>query len=466
MPETEREELITCNNCNQRVPKRPFCINCGISLEKENNASLDEKQASEKNKTEPVHYNGTKPGEISTRTCPSCGKPVSSKFDFCIYCGSDLQKKPASMKYELTGTKSCPYCKQNFKGDLRYCISCGRPLINISLKPQRESRPEITSTPFTGFSVPILTTGSKMTALGSDESIGIAGTPSVSILRPSFQTTPADSRTSMSSSSLKAKSVKSLLFTVTAPQRLSSTESFKKSFLVSFKGYVLTAVFVFFVYVFWYFFFFESSVLFSLISLNFVDPFPLEKIVTIVLLSIPNSLFVTIMLLLPVITLSHKTYYKHEITVVYNIEPAIIILTIFTNIIITALQLFIPLIMLPGDIKMKQLPPKREIGKGLGRGVTACVLATAILGIVVFITIGGLPASIEPTSLHVILKSAQITFIMSSWVCLITLLPFGNVLGKMVQEWNFRRFLLLLSISAALILYSVALAGLYRQTGV
>ncbi|MHA2298908.1 MAG: double zinc ribbon domain-containing protein [Candidatus Hodarchaeales archaeon] len=455
MPNTEREELVTCNNCKNQVPTRPFCINCGKPLK----ISTRDQRVSEQEFNKEIEVTprdtGIQPEKNATNICLYCSKPVPNKFSFCIYCGKNMDGTIPDVKSQESTTKFCPYCKKTSKRELQYCISCGKPLINISLRSQRKSHLETASAPFKGFSVPVLSTGSNVSVTGSKTGFDIPGKPSVSILKPTFQNRSASGVSSVTSESLKSKNVKSLLFTITAPQRVSSRVSFNKSFIGSFKSYVITAVFVFFVYVFWYFLFFEG------INLELINEFPLEKIISIILLAIPNSLFVTAILLLPVITLSYKTYYKHEITVVYSIEPAIIILTVFTNIIITFLALFIPLIMLPGDIKMKQLPPKKEIGSGLGLGVTACVIATSVLGLVVFMSFV-LSTATTPVNVDVLVKSLQITFIMSSWVCLITLLPFGNVLGKMVQEWNFKRFLLLLTVSTVLILYSFALAGLYR----
>ncbi|MDO4194187.1 MAG: zinc ribbon domain-containing protein [Erysipelotrichaceae bacterium] len=74
---------------------------------------------------------------VRKRTCPSCGKEVSSDSKFCLYCGTELPalEKP---KPEAKGI-ICPVCGRKADAGAKFCMGCGTPLTG---KQPRAKEPE------------------------------------------------------------------------------------------------------------------------------------------------------------------------------------------------------------------------------------------------------------------------------------------------------------------------------------
>ncbi|MHA1166420.1 MAG: zinc ribbon domain-containing protein [Candidatus Hodarchaeales archaeon] len=453
MPDVEKGEVIRCRNCNSLVPKSRFCIVCGVELD--NYRTKAEITDTDRTPSETIAQLERRRSDTNTskRVCPSCKRQTPGKYPFCIYCGLKIDEIAVSTS--ITGEKSrfCSECGKYYGKDLNFCLICGKPLAHT---PQIVKKQHIKPVPeFKGFTIPLLSPINSGFVSKRENAVLPATT---SIMR----VTPKDTRSIfLSGTPVRSKGVKSQLFTVPIPGYLTKSDSLKSSLSINTKHYLFTWMFVYVIYVFWFFFFYDSDFIKSIFSLDILSNITAERLIAVFIYAIPNSFFVSMILLLPAITLSHKVFFKHEITVIYRIEPAVMILTFFTNLIVTALRLFFPLIMLPGDIKMKELPPEKEIGAGLSTGVTICVILTSILGLVVF-SIIRIPVSSSTAGSTIFIESIQMTFIMCSWICIITLLPIGNVLGKMIQKKDTKRFILLLSVSVLLIIYSVRLSDVYR----
>ena len=128
-----------CPNCHQSIPiNSNVCPSCNydltiISIKKEE--KVDDTKLSQQAET--VKETTSQKEEIQP-LCPSCGKLINPKKDFCPYCGFKLK------------VDRCLCCGSFLADDVLYCPNCGtkrgssgNPTIGQKLKTDDESDTEI-----------------------------------------------------------------------------------------------------------------------------------------------------------------------------------------------------------------------------------------------------------------------------------------------------------------------------------
>lgn len=380
--------------------------------------------------------------------CPSCRSvnPIANKF--CNSCGIRLVPSSHSINNDKA-SKACPKCNNRFPNNVNYCLFDGTQLQEIqpnqspivstnSFQKQKNPINESLKTKFSGFEIPFTHNPH------SPIPIDLIRT-TTNLLVPSLNIPTS------------IKNVKSTYWSVSAPKKSINPlikwidhVGFSRNNLMA---YLVISVYVAIIYYLWYL----RDIEFTALQLEQYVPNN-QLLSTLIFggITISISLFI---LILPVISLGYtstKIVQANRQDFQLKLEPTLFILTLLLNgIIYYFLPGPLPIILLPAEIKLRGLPPKKEISKSIFRGIIPGIILTFIfVAIYLFATIDqwlGIPPIwyINP----IILTNLKILVIFGTGINLLAMLPFGNALGRLIQDYNRKWYYLLFILSIILLLF-------------
>lgn len=101
--QTDPTEVV-CPSCNESVPNKEFCLNCGDELDVDDTGET-----------------------ADDPTCPQCGEEVEESWAACVSCGTQLDNDSDDHGPAET-TPTCPQCGEEVEEEWAACINCGENL--------------------------------------------------------------------------------------------------------------------------------------------------------------------------------------------------------------------------------------------------------------------------------------------------------------------------------------------------
>jgi hypothetical protein len=357
----------------------------------------------------------TNNSEKAFKTCSVCQKNNPINSSYCMSCGANLSPLK-SQKAEDANTNVCPVCGKSFPEDVKFCLFDGNPVESRIKKPISQIEAETDSEI-------ILKKNSKN--IGKDNvlyqfsgfeisSNGLYSNLPLELLRSS---------TSILNPSPKAPNDVKLIntsdfFSVLAPKpKLTFFSFFNESGLTrkNITSYVITYLFITSLFLLW---------MVGTISLDLVTSSP-----TIIATILIWSLVVTLIFVFPVI-FTGKIVSRIQSEMVFKIEPTFLVLSFAINIFVLQIPFPFPIIVFPGEMKIKTLPSKEELSKAIYKGLVLSFILL-MLSLVFFI--------LSNTILQLyfsenFLIASNLGFLIATLALSINLLPFGNMFGKLAKS--------------------------------
>ncbi|MFW9930625.1 MAG: hypothetical protein ACFFD1_14650, partial [Candidatus Thorarchaeota archaeon] len=132
--------------------------------------------------------------------------------------------------------------------------------------------------------------------------------------------------------------------------------------------------------------------------------------------------------ILPVIFIA-RLISKLQIPVEFKIEPTTIILIFAINFIVLNLNFPFPIIVFPGELKLRTIPSKTELGVSIHHGLTLGFLLLIFSSIIVILSNLVFVNSIDNN----LLITINMGFLLASLALSIIFLPFANMFGKLAR---------------------------------
>ncbi|MHA2365758.1 MAG: zinc ribbon domain-containing protein [Candidatus Hodarchaeales archaeon] len=359
---------------------------------------------------------------ISHVECPVCQHMNPSPNQSCDNCNASLIRSNRSTENKFY--KTCPKCNNRFPETVNFCFFDGSKLLQSETKqgPQqiRSKSSQSQSIPqFSGFEVPIK-------AQHSPIPLDLIRT-TTSLLIPSPK------------APVRVKNVKTSFWSIPAPKKEKNwiTKWFNHVGFsrINIMAYLICVFYVGIIYGLWFYRDFET--------LSFNNEW--VELGTLAFLSI---FIASLMLVLPVITLGYsatKVVQSDRTDYQFRIEPTLLIITLVLNFIMyqVAFQFPFPILLLCGQIKMRGLPPKNEISKAITKGVIPSIVLAYFFIVLYFITTIDQWTDFQPifnTVNPLITINFKILAIFGTGISFLVMLPFGNALGKLIQERSLKTY--------------------------
>ena len=335
--------------------------------------------------------------------------------------------------------KICSKCNNTFPENVNFCYFDGsrlstaneQPSIN-SDKPQSVKSAMKFKSHFSGFEIPI--SHQNQSAIPIDL---IQTTTNLLMSSPKMP--------------VSIKNVKNAYWSIPAPKKdkkpflgwfdhvgLSRTNLMSYSFIF---GYVAI------IYAIWFYGELDS------LAISLVNP-------SLIITGFIMIIIITSILVLPVITLGHITtniVQSERQDYQLKIDPTLFFLTLLLNVIIYSIEGPIPIILLPAEIKLRGLPPKKNIASGITKGVLPGIILTFTIAIVYFVATIDQWTNLSPitTLSPLIIINLKLLLVFSTGIIFLVMLPFGNALGRLVQEYNKKTLLYIVIIDIPFIIDSI-----------
>lgn len=378
------------------------------------------------------------------KECRSCGKINPEYVQFCINCGKVLSDSNQKQKF-------CPSCNKNYENRINFCLDCGTKLVKLS--SHKEDVSSISDTR-NGFTIPLDKKQSQkpisLPTLGSR-----APSPMISVLRPSNR------------SPKKSIPSNSTLFSIKIERQISFDKGIIKGIftLHNLSSYLFVGIFIYIIYLFWYLLLFQNNFVIEIIDYylnNGNAPNIPPGLLNELLVAIVAIIVIEIVMFLPFILLSILST-SYGISTRYKIELSQMFVIIGINILLVAFNIPIPFILLPGEIKLQELPPRKKVAKFVSIGVIFGVIIVSLTGIPLVWALIQTNNSGQLAVFNAILnlRHVLLVFITLAWLTLISLLPFNNVISQLVREWNNWVYLIVFIIMISWILMGASLIELY-----
>ena len=122
--ELNKEDEISCSKCGTlNLEDANFCISCGSELNKLPEYTLKINEA-----------------KSNMIICPSCKTENKIDSKFCIDCGSNLLENRAETNEIKVDSLLCPECSFENNPNSKFCIGCGTNLKEASNKENTEEK--------------------------------------------------------------------------------------------------------------------------------------------------------------------------------------------------------------------------------------------------------------------------------------------------------------------------------------
>lgn len=371
-------KVIQCPKCNNNVPPMKFCIKCGHHLPTQiKDANIITKEMGE---------------DVQ---CPLCRKKVPSKHNFCHVCGGKLKKETAKIDNLI-----CPKCWKTNPSMIKFCIHCGSSLSKWQSRFLRED--------FQGFSLDINEILKPQTLPMGSLRFGFS-------LSKDF---PAQSEI-IYSNQFSARNIDK-----NSPSKV---RLFLSSFFVASNigTYLLTFLSIWF--------------LFSLWLYQNTSEFSESALVNILTFSLPGTIFLSLILQLPIIFPISYLYTSKRVKLSYQINYNRLMILLMINATWMFFGFSVPLFLFKvGELKIDQKKfERKEFIRSVSWGMTSSFVLTLILAFSC-IPLLGIPGFLGGILFDNTIKIPLIvTYISSIWICLLTLLPlFKDYQDKIYMEWN------------------------------
>ncbi|MHA1992341.1 MAG: hypothetical protein ACW981_03045 [Candidatus Hodarchaeales archaeon] len=358
--------------------------------------------------------NQSNDSEKAFKTCNTCQKNNPINSSYCMSCGSILGSLK-SQKAEDSNTNVCPVCGKKFPEDVKFCLFDGNPIEKVSEKQVSQTKDETDSEiiqkkksnieeknnvlyQFSGFEI-------SANGLYSNLPLELLRS-STSILNPSPKA-PNDVKLINTSD----------FFSVLAPKpKLTFFSSFSEAGLTrkNLTSYLITYLFITSLFLLW---------MVGTLSLDLVINSP--TIITTILIW---SLIVTLIFVFPVI-FTGKIVARIQSEMVFKIEPTFLVLSFAINIFVLQIPFPFPIIVFPGEMKIKTLPSKEELSKAIYKGLVLSFILLIISTFFFFLSNTILQSYFNEN----FLITSNLGFLIASLALSINLLPFGNMFGKLAK---------------------------------
>jgi hypothetical protein len=350
--------------------------------------------------------------EKDFRICESCQKRNPANSSFCMACGLRIESE-LEIQSNIVKVNRCPVCNKSFPEDVKFCLFDGNPVtkidevkllqqedaseVLIKKKPDLEGKKNILYQ-FSGFEI---STNGMYSSLPLE-----LLKSSTSILNPSPKI-PKEVKLVNTSD----------FFSILAPKpKLTFLGFFTNAGLTrkNITSYSITYFFVVLLFLLW-----------MVAKTNIVTFLNSPSILVVILIW---SLIISLIFLLPVI-FTGRLVARLQSEMVFKIEPSFLILSFAINIIVLQINFPFPIVVFPGEMKIKTLPSKIELGKAIHKGLVGGFLLLILSTIVVII---GLSSTILSFGTDIV-PSINLGFLMASLALSINLLPFGNMFGRLAR---------------------------------
>lgn len=332
----------------------------------------------------------------------------------------------------------CPECGNQYPNDVNFCFFDGTKLVEMTgeEKTTTQSRPASQAhSRFTGFGVPVDQPKQLQIPLELIQS-------TTRILNPSPKLPT------------RTETVRSFYWSVPMPTarrnpltKLFSHVGFSRQNLMA---YLACLAMVVAVYALWAYQLVQDQ------GLTLMTSWP-----TLVGFGAVVSLATLTVLVLPIVSLGYMASKIIQATsqeFKLQVEPTLLVLNLVLNFIIFQFQGPLPILIIPGEVKMRGMPPKEKMGVAvtvsLGTGVLLGYVSLVLAGISPMGEFFGVSNLVLDPLVAANLKILAV-FVTATLV--LAMLPFGNAIGRIVQQTYPRRYYLLLFLTALLLTGSLFL---------
>jgi hypothetical protein len=344
---------------------------------------------------------------------------------------SDSYKEEEFLKKEVSKNSICPKCNRVYEDEnILFCYYDGTKLSNSNQSAQNIVQKRTNLPPvheFTGFELNLQNTSHNI-------QIPIEIIQSTTRLIQTNPKMPVDTQ-----------NVKTWFFSIPSPKKkrnfiskLVNHVGFSRTNLVN---YLICYLLVFITYYFWI----------TRPENNLLEGITLFSPITIGIILFTTT-FTVILLILPILSLgynateilqaSRKDFYL-------KLEPTLFIMIIILNYIIFRFNGPIPLLIIPGEPKVKAVPPIDHIVKSLNKSIIVSLVLVAGISI-----INGAILLQQITVSPFIKTNIQIMAFFGLTILILELIPFGNAIGKILLRHKPMTFYLAFT-TVSLLLMSV-----------
>ena len=327
---------------------------------------------------------------------------------------SDSSEEDVFLKKDLPMKRICPQCQREYTDpNILFCYYDGNRLITTQAPQQFQQvpnqRPATFSGEFSGFEINLQNTRHNL-------QIPIELIQSTTRLIQTNPKMPLDS-----------ENVKTWYFAIPSPKRhrnfitkFVNHVGFSRSNLIS---YFFCYILILLTYILWLI---EASQKDQTLadSITIYNP-------SVISLAILTTVYTLVVLILPIISLGYTAtdiMQAHRTDFFLKIEPVIIIMALVLNYIIFRYGGPIPILIIPGEPKMKGAPPIEHVVRSLKRSVYPSLLlvlgACGALAGIKYFNYGSL----------LLEKNVEIMALFGLTILLFELMPFGNFIGKILLK--------------------------------
>ena len=347
----------------------------------------------------------------------------------------NTDKNENSSKEIENANKYCPKCNKSFNNepDLAYCYFDGTKLVTGNISPDTETTRTETiplQSEFSGFELNLQN-------------------PNLNIPLDIIQTTTRLIQVNQRMPD-SAENVKTSYWTINSPKP-------KRNFITkrikhvgfskpNIMAYLVCLIFIAITYSLWIY---RALPNFTLQSIQ-NDPQALGTILIV-------NVMVLIVLIFPVISLGYTATDVVQATkkdYFLKLEPTLFILTIVLNYVIYSFGGPLPILIIPGEPKIRGLPTIESIVKAVKRGIYPTLLL--VLG---FFTLSMAVELKYVITTEFIQKNIQILTMFGLAVLVLELMPFGNAIGKILLKHDPLSYYLGFSLTMILLFASLSMYG-------